>query len=221
MLLFIYLFGIEFSSDQTNAVNHYFKTISPGQLFIACFAAAVIPLFLVLCGSHGSFPFRMLNIECLVLMGVLATLCLYFGRNSNNLNRIEAVNASLFFIKRHFYEIFIVLIIASPFSYDLFQTMIAGYNYHKANEIEISNFKNAHSHQLNLPFGKDSIRKRIILNSPLLYNRKVIQEIGEQKPKLIYFKPAEPDNSFQYKMEYFHLDTVKIGQNLFTNNLKK
>jgi len=221
ILILLYFAGLNTKTGEyPSNLNILFPTLSQKRLIFICLMIAIIPLFLVLTGSHGSFPMRMLNVECLTIMGCLSILTYYMGYKSQAKNHFAYLQNIV--IKKYFWELICIFVLISPLPYQIFQTFLSGYNYNLAFENQNEALRSATSNTVVLPSDIKTSRKQIIKNNnSFIYGRAIFREIGLQNPQLIYFEPIKQEKSFQYKMTFYDLDSVKFGEDWYVNTLKK
>jgi len=203
-------------SYQETFIKTIFKPVKSKQIVLVCLIITIVPLFLILTGSHGSFPLRMLNIECVSITACILLLAFHFGTKQPK-NKVKGMLVN---IKKYFTGVIAVFIIFTPLSYEIIQTIISGYNYHLADQIvQHKSFETIPANHAIIMHNIDSIRSQIINNNKI-YSRSVIKNLAREEPILLFFNPVKPDNSFKYKLDYYGLDSAKVGNQWLINDLK-
>ncbi|ANH80919.1 hypothetical protein A8C56_07935 [Niabella ginsenosidivorans] len=185
------------SIGSNTALWQWFKKVSVARLFWSLLLVNIVALYPVLFASNGSFPYRALNTVVFVNFILLS---FFTGRVGVEYPGI----VKLSFYEHIRYPVFFLLIFCNGFMTGLLQTALSGYFYNsvmKQQETALQRAATTGVRQLNM----DSYEQE----------RVTVRQLLLQQPEFLYFKPLEDDKTYQYMLEYYHMDTLREGNRLY------
>ena len=214
----MFFIGTLFKSDKPAVPLEGFINLPIKKMITRVLLTEIVALIPILYAMNGSLPLRGLNTIVFINLILMTGLSFFLGRRNSG----PEIGFFSRLLPKMKYILYILVIFANPFFYQLIQTNLSGYFYHQVMRQNIRILQQSEDLGLKSAHVPDFDTAMIkILNAEFGKNlRSIVKNEIIQKPSLIYFNysggKSFPDS---YLLDYYGLDSLYIGNHLFTKKI--